>query len=1265
MILTLVVASLLPHPDLALDATGPQTPTERQLDTATRRQVVRLQSTVAEQRRQGRYDEAIEPARELLGLCTGELGERHWMTRDARRQLRSLERLSRLPVEQRKALLDADRRMIEGLGLEQQGRAREAEQRYRSALLVRLRLLGDSFPDSLISRGRLASSLRAQFRLTEAERAYRDLLAASRVHLGELHPRTASTYADLALTLDYQQRHSESEPLLRRSHEINTHILENGHPAGAASVERLAANLGAQGKLADEETRRRRALELAETVTGKDSLATAGACVALASCLQTQGRHADARPFFDRGCRIHEVKLETGDPVALRGLARRATNLDRLGRHDEAGEILTKVLEDLDGSGSEARPLAAAVRGWLGANLERRGRTLDAEARFREEIDILVSLSGDRSRQTALAVSNLSRNLELQGALDDGATLTASLLRRMTPVSRLPAHRFAFHARRADNLRARGEHRAARALWDRVIPGYRDIDGDAHPIVRRASLSLIETLHHLGEVDAAHQLCRQTYDHALRSFGKESPDTIPVVEALAINASGRGDHAEATGLRERVVKLTAARFSTQHARTAVARVRLGSTLLDAGHPERATASLEAALAMFAKLEITVHPAIVDLRTELAHLRLAASDFPGAMLHLGEAAIAFDAVRELVWHPRWWRIDLERMRSPRPFLAILLARAGEFAEAWRTLETHFVRGSLDIRSRSWLRSRQTLEAAWETALLDDLQSRREALRTAEAAGSVESVEALRARITEIETLHETLRGRRDRDVAVMLDDDPASLERISGSLTRGEALISWVDIAPRSGLGAAPALHWVFVLTHDDGPTALRLANVDASLTRRLQTALRSKVGRGVSQTTVESLDGLAEAVAGQRLGPLAPALGKVDRLIVLPSSNIDGIPVDLLDSRYRVELAISGSMLASTRESRGRRRAKRAGPQMLIVDGLSAGRSRGPEITAKPPTHGALVFLVTKDSNADRAGVRVGDVILSYDSRRVGTSDELNRRIRATGDLGGSSKSARVKLRLWRAGETLDVEVLPGRLGVRTYRESPDSVLRTEREVEELIALGAAVDPADSPERSAEIDAIRAIASKGAPADAVKVLANGDATRRAIDALNGSGGLLRFRRGHMAVPVTLDDEAPLRSRLALAVPAAPGSRAAKVLAGKRDTGGAILALDILRHWRLDMDVVGFSDVLSGARGFDGARGLARACIGAGARSIVVNAWPVADAPRRVFWTSFWKRVISDRSSAAYALEKAKSDTRAAGFEDPRHWAGFTLVGDGA
>jgi tetratricopeptide (TPR) repeat protein len=147
----------------------------------------------------------------------------------------------------------------------------------------------------------------------------------------------------------------------------------------------------------------------------------------------------------------------------------------------------------------------------------------------------------------------------------------------------------------------------------------------------------------------------------------------------------------------------------------------------------------------------------------------------------------------------------------------------------------------------------------------------------------------------------------------------------------------------------------------------------------------------------------------------------------------------------------------------------------------------------------------------------------------------------------------------------------------------------------------------------------------------------------------------RFTYVHFAVHGLIDEEAPGRSGLLLAVdPEGPGD--------------GVLEVNEIFRLRLGADLAVLSACRTGlgrvVRG-EGMIGLTRAFLFAGAKGVVVSLWSVGDRSTADFMEDLYRRLVGGTAPRA-ALRQAKlaflaSDTPA--LRHPSRWAAFVLVGD--
>jgi len=142
-------------------------------------------------------------------------------------------------------------------------------------------------------------------------------------------------------------------------------------------------------------------------------------------------------------------------------------------------------------------------------------------------------------------------------------------------------------------------------------------------------------------------------------------------------------------------------------------------------------------------------------------------------------------------------------------------------------------------------------------------------------------------------------------------------------------------------------------------------------------------------------------------------LPAVRRLLVVPTGFMAWVPLETLTSAYTVSYVPSGSVFARLSE---KHRPLHGAPFMALRDPVFTPPERR---LAEPPPHGLLVKLVLPGSNAARAGLKGGDVLLGYGSAALKRLTDLK-----------PSTEGRVKARCWRAGQEMDLRLAAGPLGV-------------------------------------------------------------------------------------------------------------------------------------------------------------------------------------------------------------------------------------------
>ena len=184
----------------------------------------------------------------------------------------------------------------------------------------------------------------------------------------------------------------------------------------------------------------------------------------------------------------------------------------------------------------------------------------------------------------------------------------------------------------------------------------------------------------------------------------------------------------------------------------------------------------------------------------------------------------------------------------------------------------------------------------------------------------------------------------------------------------------------------------------------------------------------------------------------------------------------------------------------------------------------------------------------------------------------------------------------------------------------------------------------------------------------VRVLTGADASERAFRELAGGYAIL-----HLATHASIRDDAPMRSYLALAPDAIAVSAAPDSLGDGLLTVGDIFTL----HLRARLVTLSACDTGLGHVSGEGVVGLSRAFIYAGAASVMVSLWRVADVVATTEMQLFYSEAARSGGNNAGALAHAQRQMiallRAGALEaggqrlpeDPLFWAAFVLIGEAA
>ena len=1045
----------------------------------------------------------------------------------------------------------------------------------------------------------------------------------------------------------------EAATLLEGASSAYQDILGEGHPDTASSYDNLAGILREQGKYIEAEAMFRRSLAITLDALGKTHPDTASSYNNLALVLDAQGKSAEAEPMFRQAVAICiELVGETHSYTAT-CFNNLALSLEAQGRSPEAETIHRHALAIRLELGGEADPETAISYGNLAMSLNSQGKYAEAELMHRRALAIRLAVVGETHPDTAGSYNNLALILDAQGK----------------------------------SAEAEAMHRRALAICLETL-------GETHPNTAVCYNNLALCLNVQGSYAEAEAIHRRALGIRLERGGESLSETAISFGNLASSLNAQGDYAEAEAMHRRALAIRLNVLGEIHPDTAGNLHQLAEALVAQGKYAEAEQMLRRALAICLKTRGENHPDTAIISTSLAKNLDVHGKPEEALKAWIAAAESYQRSRE--HGTKGFEAALTVGGSPLPPFALALARAGQLRDAWARWEQGLARGLFEEITGRAVRPLMVEEQDREASLLGQSQAIEERIsklldiraRTDEQDKGLEDLRRQRSEIRrqtlELERQFESQYG--------ALAGQPAAIEAVQKALPTGTALVGWVDVAVDNPDGST--YHGACLLRPTGDPVWVFIkgpgkdgawSKEEESLAGRLQTELSP-------QTTTGKAGPLAEAMARQRLGPLKEHLEGIERLVVVNSPGLSGVPIEVLMAatpdpawdRITVSYAPSASMFVYLK---GLPKFGEAAPTLLALADPAYPEIQDQAPAPEPPALGLAIARVVPNSNADLNGIEAGDVLLTYDGTTLAKGDDLP----TVADGAGPRK---VPLTYWREGVTREIEVAVGPLGVGLDPRPVDVAVRARQAAGEIL-LGMRGESRDRlPGTRREVEAV----AKLFPPEHVSMILGEQACESTVQGMARSGALKGFRYLHFATHGESDPRFAYRSSLILAP---DPERSDDPFAF--DTDGTITAEQIARTWELDADLVVLSACQTGlgrVAGGEGYLGFAQPLFARGARSLVLSLWSVDDNATALLMTRFYQNLLGKREGLAAPLPKAEALAEAKRwlrnlgpgavdqelkklprgeivrreaveapadtdrpYDDPKFWAGFILVGD--
>jgi CHAT domain-containing protein/tetratricopeptide (TPR) repeat protein len=725
-----------------------------------------------------------------------------------------------------------------------------------------------------------------------------------------------------AADLEDRGRHQQAQPLREKVLGICRRLLGEEHPDTATAYSNLAANQHAQGKHAEAERGLRQALAIRRKALGAEHPDTAGAYNNLAANQQAQGKYAEAERGYRQALAIWRQALGEEHPDTATAYGNLGFNLYAQGKYAEAEQGLRKALAiRRQALGEEHRHTAAAYNN-LALNQDAQGKYAEAEQGLRMALAICRKVLGEAHPDTAIAYNNLAENHHLQGKYAEAeVSLRKSLaIRRQALGEEHPSTAIAYN-NLAANQYAQGRYAEAEVGCRKALAIWRQALGEEHPHTANAYKNLADNQHAQGQYAEADVGYRKALAIWRQTLGEGHPRTAVAYSNLASNQKAQGKYAEAEVSLRKVLAICRQALGEEHPDTATAYASLADLQNAQGKYAEAEEGYGKALAIYRQALGEEHHDTATAYGNLAYNRNAQGKYAEAEALWLQAAACFAKARPRFAPSGLGRAALTGTNPSLSWLAAVLARNGKPEDAWQRFEERLGRGTWDDLSARLRRppAEQARQAELSNRLdrLDQLIERAFAVKdpTPEQKRRSEDLLAQRRKAQdELDAFARRLEQLYGPAAGQVFDR-----AAIQAALPADTALLGWLDLPGRPQAADPNGEHWAILLRHTGPAIWVRLRGSgpegawvedDDRLPAALRTALQAPRG---------DWRPLADKLRRQRLEPLAKHLvaGRdlpaVRHLIVVESTALAGVPVEVIADGYTVSYAPSGTLFAHLR----------------------------------------------------------------------------------------------------------------------------------------------------------------------------------------------------------------------------------------------------------------------------------------------------------------------------------------------------------------
>lgn len=482
----------------------------------------------------------------------------------------------------------------------------EAEPRYRQALQIFERQLGENHPNVGVVLDKLSRLYREMGQLKDSEAHYQRALQIREARQAEEPLPLALTLNDLALLYREMARYTEAEHLFRRSIQIHEANPGKDNVSLATSLDNLAELHQELGRYQDAEAgfrralqirqesqgpdhpsiaqslnylglldqelgdykrageRLHRALQIREDTLGKDHLDVAQSLNNLAYLDQALGQFQEAEEFYHRSLQIREAKLGKDHPLVAQSLNNLAWLYWNLGRYHEAEPLYNRSQKIRETKLGNDHPAVAQSLNNRTLLFIQTGRLAEARPLCLRALQIRQDRLGKDHPDVAQSLINRALLEKYLGQYTEAEQHNQSAIQIAR--TRLGKDHHSV-ARGLENLAEvywyMGRFQEAETLYLDALQVFEKL-GPEHPLVANCLDNLAQIYQDMGKDKEAELHSRRALQVREKKLGRDHPYLILNLDKVAQMCTRTGRYQEAETLYRRALQICDARLNQDH-----------------------------------------------------------------------------------------------------------------------------------------------------------------------------------------------------------------------------------------------------------------------------------------------------------------------------------------------------------------------------------------------------------------------------------------------------------------------------------------------------------------------------------------------------------------------------------------------------------------------------------------------------------------------------------------------------------------------------